>query len=236
VADPRKREAAIAAAEQSCPRCGAHRDLHQEYCLECGLRLPAVAGGKVTSLRRGWLRRFGWYPGDWVWTSLLTLMVAAAGGAAAIALTRESSANSGTTVILTSGIAVKVPSSRQTPFGTATRSGPPEPGAGNTATQPPSTGAPGRTVWPEVRSGWTIVLISYPVGRGPEAPAATALRAARAGLPEVGVLESSDFSSLHPGYYVVFSGVYSSRADADAALASARATGFGGAYVREASR
>ena len=54
--------------------------------------------------------------------------------------------------------------------------------------------------------------------------------------PEVGVLESSDFSSLHPGYAIVFSGIYSSRADAEAALTSARATGFGTAYTREISR
>ena len=50
------------------------------------------------------------------------------------------------------------------------------------------------------------------------------------------MLESSDFSSLHPGYAIVFSGIYSSRADAEAALTSARATGFGTAYTREISR
>ena len=37
-------------------------------------------------------------------------------------------------------------------------------------------------------------------------------------------------------YAIVFSGVYSSRADAEAALTSARATGFGTAYTREVSR
>ena len=34
-------------------------------------------------------------------------------------------------------------------------------------------------------------------------------------LPEVGVIDSGEFSSLHPGYYVVFSGIY---ADQRAAL------------------
>ena len=32
----------------------------------CGLRLPPSTG-RVAALRRGWLRRFGWYPGDWIW-------------------------------------------------------------------------------------------------------------------------------------------------------------------------
>ena len=80
------------------------------------------------------------------------------------------------------------------------------------------------------------MLVSYPLTRGRAAPLETARRAAGLGLPEVGVLESSDFSSLHPGYAIVFSGIYSSRADAEAALTSARATGFGTAYTREISR
>ncbi len=80
------------------------------------------------------------------------------------------------------------------------------------------------------------MLISYPASRGRAAPLATARRAAGLGLTEVGVLDSSDFSSLHPGYAIVFSGVYSSRADAEAALTGARATGFGTAYTREISR
>jgi hypothetical protein len=80
------------------------------------------------------------------------------------------------------------------------------------------------------------VLVSYPIARGRAAPLATARRAARLGLSEVGVLESADFSSLHPGYAIVFSGIYSSRADAEAALTSARATGFGTAYTRQISR
>ena len=78
--------------------------------------------------------------------------------------------------------------------------------------------------------------MSYPTTRGRGAPLATAKRAAGLGLPDVGVLQSSDFSSLHPGYSIVFSGIYRSRADAEAALTSARATGFGTAYTREISR
>src|SRR5439155_23283 len=74
------------AANDSRPRCGALRQPDPHYCLDCGLRLPAVTG-RLATLRRRWIRRLGWYPGDWIWISLLTLVVAAAGAAAAIALT-----------------------------------------------------------------------------------------------------------------------------------------------------
>jgi hypothetical protein len=94
----------------------------------------------------------------------------------------------------------------------------------------------GRTPWPAGRNGWTIVLISYPTQGGREAALATATRAARAGLSEVGVLQSRRFSSLHPGYYVVFSGIYGSKSAADAAVRTARASGFAGAYTRQITR
>ena len=73
-----KREAAIAAADRICPRCAPPRTREQSYCVNCGLRLPP-SSGRLASLRRGWMRRFGWYPGDWIWVSLPTLVVAIAG-------------------------------------------------------------------------------------------------------------------------------------------------------------
>jgi hypothetical protein len=50
------------------------------------------------------------------------------------------------------------------------------------------------------------------------------------------VLDSSLYASLQPGYYVVFTGIYASKADADAAVATARQAGFGGAYSRQIAR
>jgi hypothetical protein len=50
------------------------------------------------------------------------------------------------------------------------------------------------------------------------------------------VLQSSRYSSLHPGYYVVFSGIYSSNGQASGALAAANAKGFSAAYVRQITR
>jgi hypothetical protein len=234
----RKREAAIAVSERTCPRCGAAREPGQDYCVECGLRLPPVTG-RLASLRRGWLRRVGWYPGDWIWVSLPTLLVAVAGAVVAITLTEDGGASGGTTLVAASA---RLPVRGDVPETTSSVVLPsaPEPGAGTTTQRTTTTGsrtAPnGSLTWPESTHGWTIVLVSYPSTRGRAAPLATASRAAGLGLPEVGVLDSSDFSSLHPGYTIVFSGIYRSRADAEAALTSARASGFGSAYSREISR
>lgn len=232
-----KRATAIAAIEERCPRCDAERAPGQEYCVECGLRLPTLTGA-IPALRRGWLRRLGWYPGDWIWVSALTLVVAIAGAAVAIALGDSSSPNA-----VTTAVAPPPPSVATTtaPLPTA-----PEPTVSSptTTTQTSSTPATtttaappnGRTAWPAGRNGWTIVLFSYPVTGGTAAPDATAARAAHEGLPEVGVLDSNQFSSLHPGYYVVFSGIYSSAGEAETALRTAHATGFASAYTRQITR
>jgi hypothetical protein len=60
--------------------------------------------------------------------------------------------------------------------------------------------------------------------------------ASQAGLPQVGVIDSSRYSSLHPGYYVVFSGIYPSRGSANSAQSAANSKGFGAAYVRQITR
>src|SRR5262249_59144385 len=71
--------------------------------------------------------------------------------------------------------------------------------------------------WPD-QNGWTIVLSSIPVNGGATEARQTAKAAMAKGLKQVGILVSSRYSSLHPGYYVVFTGVYSSQEDAQAAL------------------
>jgi len=51
-------------------------------------------------------------------------------------------------------------------------------------------------------------------------------------LTDVGVLNSSRFASLHPGYFVVFTGVFDAQPEATSALPRARAA-FPLAYARE---
>jgi len=217
-----RRAEGLAAVEGLCPRCGARRERRQEYCVDCGLRLPTLQGS-VPALRRRWLRHFAWYPGDWVWVSLLMLLVAAAGGAAAIAFGADSNTDTSTTSV--------APAPR--PARPAPAPLPEADASGRTS----SSSAPAaHASWPAGRRGWTIVLFSYPSTTGTTAAYSTASRATRQGLPEVGVLDSGRFASLHPGYYVVFSGVYSTAAEADAALRSVRAAGFSSAYTRQISR
>ena len=68
-----------------CPRCGAAYEPFQEYCLECGLRLP-VARGIIPVLATAWRRRISWYPGDWIWPVLLALVIAALAAAIAYSI------------------------------------------------------------------------------------------------------------------------------------------------------
>jgi len=219
-----------------CPRCGAPYGPNQEYCLECGLRL-SPAGGVIGRLSIAWRNRFGWYPGDWVWRVLLGFVIAVAGASAAIILS-EAGAEDRTIVATTGG----PPHAPTTAPETATVAVPSVPsGTPSTPTAPPpaTTTAPqpgALTVWPTDRSGFTVVLQSIPTGAGRSLALARARDASRAGLPQVGVLDSSRYASLHPGYYVVFSGIYSSRSQADRARSAAVVKGFELAYAREITR
>ena len=222
--------------EPTCPRCGAPQEPGQEYCLECGYRLQPP-GGIVGRLDGAWQRRFGWYPGDWVWRVLLGLVIAIAGATAAIVLADTGSGND--TIVATEGGPPHAPT---TSPGTSTvtlpgvTTGPP---VTPTAPPPATTTAPAPgslTRWPAGRTGFTVVLESLPTSSGRSLALERAKAASRAGLPQVGVVDSSRYSSLHPGYYVVFSGIYSSFAQAQSAQATAAGKGFRLAYAREITR
>jgi hypothetical protein len=226
--------------ERLCPQCGAPHARDQEYCLECGYRLRP-AGGVFGRLSAAWQERFGWYPRDWVWRVLLGFVVAVAGATAAIVLADAGAGNN--PEVATRGGPVHAPTTAPptatvalptVPTGTPT--GPP---VTPTAPPPATTTTPragALTSWPAGQSGYTVVLESIPTSSGRSLALTRARSASRAGLPDVGVLDSSRYSSLHPGYYVVFSGIYSSRAQAERARSAASAKGFRLAYVRQITR
>ena len=81
-----KRIAAVEAAEETCPRCGAARERGQEYCLECGNRILPARRAPVLAA--------------WVAPALVALAVATAGAAAAIASTHDHKERSRTLVAL----------------------------------------------------------------------------------------------------------------------------------------
>ena len=212
----------------ACPRCGTAYAPGQEYCLECGLRLPARSG-LFSGVAAAWARR-GWYPGDWVWPVLVFLVLAGIGALAAILLS-GGSGNTGTIVGLpppasTGGQGVTVPTTPTETTPTVTQPPP-------TTTPPTTTPHPSSqlTTWP-TRDGYTVILQSIPAGASRANAVRTAKQALAASLPQVGVLDSAQYSSLHPGYYVVFSGVYPSNAAASVHITEAQQAGFRAAYVR----
>lgn len=224
---------------QYCPRCGVAYEPLQEYCLECGERLPTNRG-TVGVLAAAWQRRFPWYPGDWIWPALLFLVVAVVATAVSAART----GSSGTTIVATqrvkpgSGGTGTAPASPKTlptaPKPTVTTGPLPKaPGAVSTSsvTNPSPPAAPGLTAWPKTGTAYTDVLESVPLGAGRGVAVARARQAKAAGLPKPGVLVSAEYASLHPGYYVVFSGVFPTPSAALNGLAVAHSRGFPDAYV-----
>jgi hypothetical protein len=95
----------------------------------------------------------------------------------------------------------------------------------------PLVDANGLIAWPG-SPAYTVVLASIPVSSGKEGARQKAVEALNAGLGDVGVLKSSDYSSLHPGYYVVFSGVFKTESAALSHIAAARKAGFASAYQK----
>ncbi|MBV8065988.1 MAG: hypothetical protein JOY73_10715 [Actinobacteria bacterium] len=223
---------------RDCPRCGAGYETLQEYCLECGDRLPTNRG-TVGLLAGAWQRRFPWYPGDWIWPTLLFLAVALVATAVAAA---TSSSGAGTTIVATdANVAVGPGTGAAAATGQRTLPTAPKPTV-TTGPLPKAPGAPstearvppapaGLTAWPAAGTAYTDVLESVPLASGRTLAVARARAAKAAGLPQAGVLVSSGYPSLHPGYYVVFSGVYGTSRAASAALAAAHGKGFSGAYV-----
>jgi hypothetical protein len=217
-----------------CPRCGTPYDAGQEYCLECGLALPGSARA-TRALAGAWRRRIPWYPGDWVWAALLGLAVAAV--AATVVILADRGNADGNRLVATdnrtvgtnadTGTLTETTPTETTPTTTQAKT------TTSTTTVPPTNQI---RSWPAGRSGYTVVLNSIPTTAGRAQAVAEARRAIRAGLQDVGVLESSQFSTLHPGYYVVFSGFYPSSPAATNAVAAARDAGFRTPYPRQIAR
>ncbi|HKO74454.1 MAG TPA: hypothetical protein VJU01_04000 [Gaiellaceae bacterium] len=225
-----------------CPNCGAPHDVYQEYCLECGRRLPgAFVGGRYAEI---WRRDSP----IWLWAALAALLLVAliSGAVVALAATDDEknsepatsipvvSTSPGTTdtvgvVTQPPTITINPPTTTTTPatttFSTTT--------IGTTTFGTTTTGS--NVTWPPNKDGFTVVLKSVPTSNGRSQAEAAANKARTNGLSQVGILNSSDFSSMNPGYYVTFTGIYDTESQANAALLNARSKGFPTAYVREVS-
>jgi hypothetical protein len=171
-------------------------------------------------------------PMPWAWPVLVTLVVALLAtvvvavvqvaaddeaGPLLVATTEQPTVPTITTIVPTETVPATAP--------TVTEAPPP-------LTPPPPPAAGRLITWPAGVDGYTVVLNSLPAPGGRAEALQKARAAADAGLTEVGVLDSSRYSSLHPGYYVVFSGVYGSMAEATRFVDEARRAGFDTAYAR----
>ncbi len=138
---------------------------------------------------------------EWILRTAVALVVALTGAAVAIAATGGNE-NRVDVVTATGGFATVPPSSTLPSLSEA--------------------GASGVVEWPAGEDGWTITLASLPQTGGRRLAVARARAARKAGLSQVGILDSSRYASLHPGYWIVFTGLYASEAEATSALEPAR--------------
>ncbi len=203
-----------------CPACLSPMRSDQRYCLECGERLavdeipPPPGGGSAFANRS---------------TSLLAI--------AAVAL-----------IVIGVGlgwVALRDPNLGDTPDATVTDTVITDTVITDTIitdtiitdtiitnTVITDTSASGAT-WPVGASGYAVILASKDSATFTEADAQIiAGDATAAGVPMVGVLDSSQFSTLNPGYWAVFSGPYTTLDLAVTAAATIQDQGYPEAYAR----
>ncbi len=193
-------------ADTKCVQCGAELADDQEWCLECG--------GARTLIHRG---------PDWrVPLAVIAAVIAVAIGGFVVVVISLSNATTAHTAAGSTGTAAARPSANgpaptaRTGTGTATAVG----GSGNIAT------------WEIGLPGWTVVLAADHTRR---AAYADAERLAGQGI-DVGVLDSSQHPRLRPGYWIVFSGRYATRAAAASASAQLVTLGQTHAHPRLVGR
>ena len=99
------------------------------------------------------------------------------------------------------------------------------PAATPSPTATPSVAPADLAEWPEGQTAWTVILNSS--GTQDDAERLASELDAK-GVPELGILDSNDFESLGPDSFVVFSGQFDSRAEAEERLSTLRDQAGGG--------
>jgi hypothetical protein len=82
--------------------------------------------------------------------------------------------------------------------------------------------------WPAGKAAYSVILFSTDTREGAQKKAQEAIDQ---GIP-AGVLDSSDYSSLRAGYWVVFAGQFDSRDEAEKEAESYASLGFEDGYPR----
>lgn len=174
------------------------------------------------------------YSGSPVWPLLAVLLLAALGALVAIAVSRG---DNGPSTLVATRLPARTTVPRLPIFGTVTGATTVPPVV--TTTPPSSTGTTAKattlTKW-TAADAYTLVLASVPSANGRASAVQIARRALAAGLTDVGVIDTKDFSDLGTGYFVVFAGVYPSGSAAAAYISQAQAAGFTAPYARRIAR
>jgi len=205
----------------ACPRCGAPLRPDQDWCLNCGAavttaiagapgwRTPVAVVGVVLCLAAlGLLFAFLELSDD-------TEQVAQAPTptpTAAPAGPTGPTANTGPTGPTRTPTGPSGPKGTTPPKGTTGPSGPTG-ATGATGPRPSPTASPPSgsfADWPAGRTAYTVILESATTREGAERRAREIQQRGRT----VGILNSSNYSSLRPGYWVVFSGQYDTLSEA----------------------
>ena len=192
----------------ACPNCGAPAKADQLFCLECGERIHL-----------GYRRPPSWR----LPAAILAFVLLLAGGALAVALI-EISDEAGEVAQAPGPNAPPPAATQEQDDRTSERTETEE--APAPAEEAPASGEIAQ--WPDDTSAYTVILLSTNTRDGAEA---VARQAARAGIP-AGVLQSDDYSSLNPGFWVVFGGEFDSSEEAQREAESYAGLGFPGGYPR----
>jgi hypothetical protein len=210
-------------AADACAACGAPLAADQRYCLECGERRAATSSvllaGPPTRAEAPPAPPASAPPrvpgGAGTEQRSSTLMVIAGVGV----------------LLLAMGVGVLIGRSGSSKQVAALPQVISVSGAPGAATSAGATATPFTDDWPSGTSGYTVQLQTLPES-GTQVTAVQAAKASASakGAAGVGALKSEDFSSLTAGSYVIYSGVFHTKAAAEKALGGLKAS-FPGASV-----
>lgn len=82
-------------------------------------------------------------------------------------------------------------------------------------------------------TGWIVILASIPTAAGESSATSFAKTASKAGLGAISILNSSNRRPLRGGFWVVYTGPYTSLTQVSSAADKVHKSGFSSAYIRE---